>query len=243
VPGAWRLAALPAVIGLLVSLLGFPLRNDEQLEAMYVLFCLFVAAYTVRGMLRGHLDTANIASKQQLSRLGPSDVALAAVAAVIGGCLTGYIGVCIEKVLFVLLTWRYGVNARAASVTSIALVGWISAVAFALHAIAPCSPAAPGYIGAVPYAYWLMVLPGILVGSVVGPYINAAVGSRRVMIAFVVLLLVEVGRYSLLLLAPSQHTGSGGAHSTSWHSWTDPGSWHPLPQGHTRSCRPQTCSV
>lgn len=104
------------------------------------------------------------------------------------------------QVLFILLTWRFGANARAASVTSIALVGWLSALAFAVRELAHLSPAGsalapPSDLGRVPYLHWLVVLPGILVGSVCGPRINLALGSRRIMVAFVLLLLMEVARY------------------------------------------------
>ena len=78
---------------------------------------------------------------------------------VAGGVLTGYIGISIEKVLFVLLTLSGEVPVLKATVTSITLVGWISGIAFLMHATSPCDPLAPWYIGAVPYrlecrAFW-----------------------------------------------------------------------------------------
>jgi uncharacterized membrane protein YfcA len=121
------------------------------------------------------------------------------------------------QVLFILLTWRFGANARAASVTSIALVGWLSALAFAVRELslhlspAGDSPLLPSDIGRVPYLHWLVVLPGILVGSVCGPWINLALGSRRIMVAFVLLLLVEVARYVAAHLGHAIGHADGGA--------------------------------
>lgn len=200
IPEAWLYAAWPSCAGLLFSLLLAPLHSDGDLQVIYSLFCLFIAIYTIRGLLGGGLDTAESSAAQSISNLGRWDHFFFGVAGVLGGWLTGYIGVSIEKVLFVLLTWRYGINARTASVTSIALVGWVSALSFFIHATSPCQPGAPGYVGAVPYAYWLMGLPGILIGSVVGPQINQAIGSRNIMIGFVVLLLAEVTRNTLTSL-------------------------------------------
>ena len=57
------------------------------------------------------------------------------ICCVLGGILTGYIGVAIEKVLFMLITLNPAVDIRAATVTSITVVGWLAAFAFLMHAM------------------------------------------------------------------------------------------------------------
>ena len=69
---------------------------------------------------------------------------------------------------------------RSAGIISVALVGWLSLIAFVAHAASAQCPAEHGYLGAVPYKYWLVGLPGILLGSMVGRKINQLIGSRNV---------------------------------------------------------------
>lgn len=201
-PRVWFISALPASAGLIISLLLIPIKSNALLKGIYSIFCLCVAGYTARGLAHEQLDTSSTdgekASHKSTSSLNSpscSDLVIFGCASVLGGLLTGYIGNSIENVLFVLLTWRYGVNARKASVTSITLVGWLSMLSFVIHALSPCNPEAEGYIGAVPYMYWLMVLPGILIGSVCGPTISMTLGSRHIMKIFVALLCIEVLRH------------------------------------------------
>ena len=115
--------------------------------------------------------------------------------------LAGWIGIGVEKVTFFLLTYFHKVDVIAAGLSSITLVGWLSFFAFLLHAV--CTPEDEGVgphwscgirtehnpyghvFGKVPYELWLSVLPGILIGSLIGPIVNAAVGPRNIMIIFV----------------------------------------------------------
>ena len=130
-----------------------------------------------------------------------------------GGILTAWIGIGVEKLTFVLLTYFHNVDVTAAGVSSICLTGFLSAIAFLFHSL--CGPAddSPGphfqcamkttadptgnVFGNVPYEIVLAVLPGILIGSVVGPAINAAIGPRNMMVIFVCFLLFDIG-YNLV---------------------------------------------
>ena len=109
--------------------------------------------------------------------------------------LTGYIGISAEKVLFVLLTLSDAApTAMHATVTSITLVGWLSALSLVAHARAPTSPTDPDYIGAVPYGLCLLALPGVLAGSALGPAVHRRVGARGVLSAFAASLVYETLR-------------------------------------------------
>ena len=124
-----------------------------------------------------------------------------AVCCFLGGMLCGWIGIGVEKVTFFLLTYFHKVDVIAAGLSSITMTGWLSFFAFLLHAV--CTPEDEGFgphltcglkdelnpsghvFGKVPYELWLSVLPGILIGSLIGPAVNAAVGPRNIMIIFV----------------------------------------------------------
>mmetsp|Transcript_10623 Transcript_10623/g.21222 ORF Transcript_10623/g.21222 Transcript_10623/m.21222 type:complete len:417 (-) Transcript_10623:168-1418(-) len=124
-----------------------------------------------------------------------------AVCCFLGGMLCGWIGIGVEKVTFFLLTYFHKVDVIAAGLSSITMNGWLSFFAFLLHAV--CTPEDEGFgphltcglkdelnpgghvFGKVPYELWLSVLPGILIGSLIGPAVNAAVGPRNIMIIFV----------------------------------------------------------
>lgn len=119
----------------------------------------------------------------------------------LGGMLCGWIGIGVEKVTFFLLTYFHKVDVIAAGLSSITMTGWLSFFAFLLHALCTPEDEGPGphwscavrddlnpnghVFGKVPYELWLSVLPGILIGSLIGPIVNAAVGPRNIMIIFV----------------------------------------------------------
>jgi hypothetical protein len=59
---------------------------------------------------------------------------------------------------------------------------------------------APQYIGAVPYDLWLVALPGILLGSIIGPQLNALVGPNRILATFAIALAYESIHNTLTLM-------------------------------------------
>jgi hypothetical protein len=117
-----------------------------------------------------------------------------AISCFLGGMLCGWIGIGLEKVTFFLLTYFHKVDVIAAGLSSITMTGWLSFFAFLLHAV--CTPEDEGFgphlscglrnefnpgghvFGKVPYELWLSALPGILIGSLIGPIVTAAVGPR-----------------------------------------------------------------
>lgn len=155
----------------------------------------------------------NSKAKRRKIRFSAKEYAIYAVTCYFGGILTAWIGIGVEKLTFVLLTYFHNVDVTAAGVSSIFLTGFLSAVAFLFHSL--CAPAdnGPGphfqcaiksaadptgnVLGNIPYEIVLAVLPGILIGSVVGPAINAAIGPRNMMVIFVCFLLFDIG-YNLV---------------------------------------------
>lgn len=107
------------------------------------------------------------------------------VTGLLGGIITGFIGIGIEKMLYMLLTMhpqRVDVDTTQAGVSCITVVGLVSAVAATYYFI----------IGLVPTCLWLVSLPGTWLGSLFGARLADSFGSRNVLIFFVVFLSVEV---------------------------------------------------
>jgi hypothetical protein len=71
------------------------------------------------------------------------------------------------------------------------LVGALSIVGGLFHLL---------YLKDVPIAHWIMGLPGVLMGSIFGPFLNAMLGPKRVMIAFILVLVAEVIRNTVELM-------------------------------------------
>ena len=113
-----------------------------------------------------------------------------AVIGLAGGVLVGVIGIGIEKFVFMYLTVVCKVDTKAAGITSTMSVGFASAFSFLLLAIE----------GKVPYAFWLMGLPGILIGSTIGPWVNSVLGPRRLLLVFATLCVVEVAHNVLVFV-------------------------------------------
>ncbi|KAL1496351.1 hypothetical protein AB1Y20_016307 [Prymnesium parvum] len=188
---AWKDSFVPAGLGVVLALSVGRLRGchgEHYLIGIFGCFCFLLMGYVLHGLFFQHMGASNKVGTLSRNRMRACAWFLPFVAA---GMVTGYIGICIEKVLFVYLTLSGELSVKQVSVSSITLVGWVSAIATVMHALAPRDPSAPGYIGAVPYELWLLGLPGIFLGSIAGPHVSRIVGQRPILAAFAVGLAYE----------------------------------------------------
>ncbi len=160
----------------LLALLVFPVAKAEPLQLTFSFFGVGLATYIFYSLRRG-LD-------KQTNDFQWSIWMLAAIALVglIGGLFVGYIGAGIDALLFLVLTSRFKIDSHQATVTSIVTMGLTATIPFGVHLF---------IISDVPVNLWLMVLPGILIGARIGPWLNKTLGSRRILIGFASLLLIE----------------------------------------------------
>ncbi len=160
----------------LIALFVFPIEEAEPLQLTFSFFGVGLATYVLYS-LRKDLDKQN-------NRIQWSIWMVVAIAFVglIGGLLVGYIGAGIDALLFLVLTSRFKIDAHQATVTSIITMGLTAMIPFCVHLF---------IIGDVPINLWLMVLPGILIGARLGPWLNKTLGSRRILIGFASLLIIE----------------------------------------------------
>ena len=107
-------------------------------------FCAFLFCYVAYGLVKGHLSgSGKLDASPDGFRFTPKTAAIYVPLCLLGGALTGYIGIGIEKVVFCLLTWHLGMDVRQACLTSITLVGWISAVSLVFHLLCSAPHVAP----------------------------------------------------------------------------------------------------
>jgi uncharacterized membrane protein YfcA len=160
----------------LLALLVFPVAEAAPLQLTFSFFGVGLATYIFYSLRHG-LD-------KQSNRFQWSVWGLVAIAIVglVGGLFVGYIGAGIDALLFFVLTSRFKIDSHQATVTSIVTMGLTATVPFAVHLF---------IISDVPINLWLMVLPGILIGARIGPWLNKTLGSRRILIGFASLLLIE----------------------------------------------------
>jgi uncharacterized membrane protein YfcA len=160
----------------LLALLVFPVAEAEPLQLTFSFFGVGLATYIFYSLRHG-LD-------KETRRFQWSVWTLVAVTIVglIGGLFVGYIGAGIDALLFFVLTSRFKVDSHQATVTSIVTMGLTAMVPFGVHLFV---------IGDVPVNLWLMVLPGILMGARIGPWLNKTLGKRRILIGFGSLLVIE----------------------------------------------------
>jgi uncharacterized membrane protein YfcA len=151
--------------------------GDEGVDLCFAVFCVILSIYVIHGLVHDHLVEQN----EEYKYTKNSVVAYAA-ASFVGGLITGWIGIGIEKVLFVMLTSYDKCNINRACITSISIVGWISTFAFVIHM---------WLLKDVPVMFWVCGLSGVHIGAMIGPTINKWIGSRNVMIVFVIFLIVD----------------------------------------------------
>lgn len=167
------------LIGSAVSLLAlfvFPIAEAEPLQLTFSFFGVGLATYVLYSLRKG-LDKQN-----NRFRWSVWMVAAIAFVGLVGGLLVGYIGAGIDALLFFVLTSRFKIDAHQATVTSIITMGLTAMIPFGVHLFIK---------GDVPINLWLMVLPGILLGARLGPWLNKTLGSRRILIGFATLLIIE----------------------------------------------------
>lgn len=167
------------IIGSAASLLAlfvFPIAEAEPLQLTFSFFGVGLAIYVLYS-LRKDLDKQN-----NLFQWSKWMVLALVFVGLIGGLLVGYIGVGIDALLFLVLTSRFKIDVHQATVTSIITMGLTAMIPFCIHLF---------IIRDVPINLWLMVLPGILIGARLGPWLNKTIGSRRILIGFASLLIIE----------------------------------------------------
>jgi len=199
---ALHVSLIPSVLGSFISLTWYKLHGchgEHYVVAIFACFCGLLSIYVAHSLLCGRMPKPRT-TDEKVVQIGRREACLWFLPCLSGGLLTGYIGISIEKVLYVLIMMSCDVPVRVATVTSITLVGWVSGFTFVLHALSPCDPLAPQYIGAVPYDLWLVALPGILLGSIIGPQLNALLGPNLILAAFAIALAYESIRNTLALM-------------------------------------------
>ena len=148
------LTTLPSFGGVaLTKLINVP---DEVTMWAFTAFVAVVAIYTFWFASKSGFNQGNKTPNHNEIKLftrGP--ICMITLLSFFGGISVGIIGIGIEKLLFVYLTWIYDIDSRSAGITSIISVGIASGFSFTWHAWAQ----------EVPYDWWLMVLPGILLGK------------------------------------------------------------------------------
>ena len=68
-----------------------------------------------------------------------------------------------------------------------------------LQVLSPRCPMEPGYVGALPVDLWLMTMPGVFVGSLLGPTVARVLGARNVIWLFCFCLVGDAVENSLRL--------------------------------------------
>jgi uncharacterized membrane protein YfcA len=160
----------------ILALFVFPIAEAKPLQLTFSFFGVGLATYVFYSIRKG-IDKRN--NRFRWSILGVVAITLVGL---VGGLLVGYIGAGIDALLFFILTSRFKIDSHQATVTSIVTMGLTAIIPFCVHLF---------IIGDVPINLWLMVLPGILIGARLGPWLNKTLGSKRILIGFAALLIIE----------------------------------------------------
>ena len=170
------IAVLVGSVATLVSVFVFPIEEAKPLKLIFSFFGLALALHIFNSLRHG------IDKDTRQFKLGPKVLTSLVVVGLIGGILVGYVGVGIDALLFLMLTYFFKIDSHEVTVTSILTMGFTAMVPFAVHLF---------ILSDVPMDLWLMVLPGILLGARIGPWLNNRLGRRRILIGFSTLLVIE----------------------------------------------------
>lgn len=111
-----------------------------------------------------------------------------------GGLLCGALGVGVPESVLIVLVGLHNVPLAAAATTAISVAFYAQMVASMMDAIATTADAtSPRIAESVPWALVLALVPGVVVGALVGPRLHAFVKeSRMLLVASVTLMLVSI---------------------------------------------------
>ena len=162
---------LPSSIGSIIGILLIPPPSQESVRLLFGVFCIAVAIFVARTAYVGGFDhtpppttspsppqSTLSATPVSISTTRQSWMILALVSFVAGGVLVPHIGIGPALTTYIGLHLM-GYPTKAAAITGIVTGGWVSIVPFLIHMF---------ILRDVPYAMWLMVIPGIFVGAKVG---------------------------------------------------------------------------
>ena len=152
-----------AAAATLLALFVFPVAEARPLQLTFSFFGIGLAAYIFIG-LRAGLDRGT-----RRFRFSPFMVGALAAVGLLGGLSVGYIGVGVDALLFLVLTSLFRIDTHEATVTGIIAMGLTAMVPFGVHLLVTSS---------IPLDLWLMVLPGILLGARIGPWLNCVASAK-----------------------------------------------------------------
>ena len=181
-----RMTLIPSSVGISISLAFLP--PDTQLVILtFVMFCFLLLCQCIWTIVND-TTTSDLNVMTEIRSLSFSERISITFLSIVGGLISGYIGVGFDKILFAYTTVVYGLDHKVAAVTFLSIMGWISIIAAILHAF--CSKTLN--IGCIPYPIALCTLPGLFWGSYVGAYVSQKLGKRQIYVMFSVLLAFDI---------------------------------------------------
>ena len=172
---------IPSSLGSIVAIMLLPAVSPKLVKLIFSSICLVLCMFVSLACYRGGVDKVLIDLEDiggQVDANEPENgrysyKALAAVSFVAGLILVPNIAIGPGMLTFAFLSLM-GHRAQAAMVTGVVTGGWVCVVPFLLHLA----------IGDVPYIQWVMVLPGVHLGSRYAPWVHDALGPSNVLVAF-----------------------------------------------------------
>jgi uncharacterized membrane protein YfcA len=134
---------------------------------------------------------------QEISRFGVSEKAITVAAGLVGGLLSGVIGIGVNMVAFIVLVMLFRVSEKVATPTTVILMALVSVAGFLTHVLL-----IGDFTGVVP-KYWLSAVPIVVVGAPFGALICSKM-SRRV-INFILVGLIVTDCVTTVLVVPMSH--------------------------------------
>lgn len=182
--GTTYIYTLPAsIVGLLLAIFYFPI-HDTTVDFYFTIFCVFLLGTVVYGLNNTlHTQDKPVIFPSIMTKEGMITVIVYTCTMLLGGLLAGWIGIGLEKLFFTVVTTYHQADCKRATVTAIALIGWLSWVSAIFHIF---------YKQDVPYDYVICSLPLTLLGTFAGPCINQMLGSKNILIIFCVFLCLTI---------------------------------------------------
>eukprot|EP01125_Pyxidicula_operculata_P022301 TRINITY_DN9040_c0_g1_i1.p1 TRINITY_DN9040_c0_g1~~TRINITY_DN9040_c0_g1_i1.p1 ORF type:complete len:347 (+),score=44.10 TRINITY_DN9040_c0_g1_i1:32-1072(+) len=178
------LATFTGWIGTLLSL-AVEVHQELPLRIIFLIFSFLLLLYVIYLLWKD--KTKDVGEIEKSIK----NIAILSIFGLLGGIISGYIGVGTDMIIFAVLSAVYKVDSRKATATSVLVMGWTSVFPALIHLF---------YFQDVPVNLWLMAIGGSILGARFGVLIYKLLGRRKMTILFAFILVIEVIRTPIELI-------------------------------------------
>eukprot|EP00746_Dinoflagellata_sp_MGD_P134185 gnl/MRDRNA2_/MRDRNA2_68005_c0_seq1.p1 gnl/MRDRNA2_/MRDRNA2_68005_c0~~gnl/MRDRNA2_/MRDRNA2_68005_c0_seq1.p1 ORF type:complete len:429 (+),score=54.42 gnl/MRDRNA2_/MRDRNA2_68005_c0_seq1:120-1406(+) len=179
----WKIVPLCLAVGLIgaATAIWIVQLSERNVLLVFTIFNIGLAFFSIHGAEEGNM----LVQDDEVELISIKDYSVYSAISWIGGFITAQVGICIDKIVFWTMTGYSKGSPLRSTITGVSINGWVSIFVF-------CCMAFRGDL--IPSTIILMMLPGVVLGTFIGPMAFRAFGSKPILWLFGILLIFECAK-------------------------------------------------